>query len=68
MNKQEFLEASLDKLEQISGIDKTRWSKYFNGHTMNERNIYKLAQSLNMSYSEFLEALNSRRSSNGIAI
>lgn len=61
MNIGEFLEIGLDELEAVSGIEKTRWCKYFNGGLMNERNIYRFAASVEMTAGEFLDALNQRR-------
>lgn len=61
MNTREFLKIGLDDLEAYSGIEKTRWCKYFNGGLMNERNIYRFASSVGMTPGEFLEALNERR-------
>ncbi|WP_009630215.1 hypothetical protein [Synechocystis sp. PCC 7509] len=63
MNIGEFLEMSLDELESVSGIEKTRWCKYFNGGLMNERNIYRFAASVEMTAGEFLDALNQKRKS-----
>lgn len=61
MDTREFLKIGLDDLEAYSGIEKTRWCKYFNGVLMNERNIYRFASSVGMNPGEFLEALNERR-------
>lgn len=61
MDLNTFLNMTLDELAAKSGIDKTRWCKYFNGSAMNERNIYRFARSVDMLPGEFIDALNKRR-------
>lgn len=61
MNLAEFLTASLDQLSEASGMDKTRWSKYFNGQPISEPTLNKVAQKLDMEPSTLFFGICSRR-------
>ena len=61
MTVKDFKELSLDELSKLSGLDKTRWSKYFNGQLMTESVLNHCAQSLGMEPHELLFAINSKR-------
>jgi hypothetical protein len=64
----EFLNASLDDLQALSNMDKTRWSKYLNGQTINEDTLNRAAKNLKMQPEGLLLALNLRRKSKTDAI
>jgi transcriptional regulator with XRE-family HTH domain len=57
----EFKVLSLDELASITGLDKTRWSKYFNGQLMTEAVLNSLAKSLGMEPHVLLLAINQKR-------
>lgn len=65
MDLQTFLALKTDQLENLSGIDGTRWSKYFNGTPLNERTLYRLSTRLNMRPSDLLLGLNIKRRERG---
>jgi hypothetical protein len=56
-----FNELSLDELSRLSGLDKTRWSKYFNGQLMTEAVLNHCAQALGMMPHILLWAINLKR-------
>jgi hypothetical protein len=57
----EFKEISLDDLAAKTGLDKTRWSKYFNGQLMTEAVLNQSAQALGMQPHILLFAINQKR-------
>lgn len=61
MTIKDFKELSLDELSRLSGLDKTRWSKYFNGQLMTEAVLNHCAQSLGMKPHILLFAINLKR-------
>ncbi len=61
MTVKDFKELSLDELSRLSGLDKTRWSKYFNGQLMTESVLNQCAQSLGMQPHILLWAINTKR-------
>jgi hypothetical protein len=61
MTVEDFKELSLDELSRLSGLDKTRWSKYFNGQLMTEAVLNQCAQSLGMQPHVLLLAINTKR-------
>ena len=61
MDMNEFEAISLDNLASKSHMDKTRWCKYFNGQSITETVLNKLANRLEMQPHVLLEAINKRR-------
>lgn len=57
----EFKQISLDDLASKTGLDKTRWSKYFNGQLMTEAVLNHSAQALGMKPHILLFAINQKR-------
>ena len=57
----EFKEISLDDLAARTGLDKTRWSKYFNGQLMTEAVLNQSAEALGMQPHILLFAINQKR-------
>lgn len=61
MRVTEFQELSLVQLERITGIDQTRWSRYFSGKvSINSRTLEKAAKPLNMEPADLLYAIQLR--------
>lgn len=61
MTIEEFMNASLESLASLSGLDKTRWSKYLNGQVLSEKTLSRSAERLSMSPEDLLAAINQRR-------
>ncbi len=61
MSIKEFKELSLDDLARLTDLDKTRWSKYFNGQLMTEAVLNNLSESLGMKPHILLLAINQKR-------
>ena len=57
----EFKEISLNDLAARTGLDKTRWSKYFNGQLMTEAVLNQSAEALGMQPHILLFAINQKR-------
>lgn len=63
MTSEEFLLASLSRLESLTGIDRHRWSRYINGRVaINERTLSRAADALEMTPIGLLDAIRVRRS------
>lgn len=57
-----FQTLSLSELASITGINKYRWSRYFNGHTlMTERTLKRAASRIGMRPEELLKQVDIRR-------
>lgn len=61
MTVKEFGKLNLDDLSKLSGLDKTRWCKYFRGQLMTEAVLNQCAKSLRMKPHNLLLAINKRR-------
>ena len=62
MNIEEFLVASQKELEQLTGIQRSRWSLYFNQKkAMSEYTIKAAATQLGMKPDELMRAIDLRR-------
>jgi len=61
MTVEQFKESSLNDLAKITGMDKTRWSKYFNGQLITEGCLNHLASKLSMQPHNLLLAINQKR-------
>lgn len=61
MQIQSFLTATLDELALVSGLDKTRWSKYFGGKRISEKTLEKLSDTLEMPMADLYLAISLRR-------
>jgi hypothetical protein len=61
MDIKDFADLSLDQLSQLTGLDKTRWSKYFRGQSMTETVLNQCAVRLGMKPHELLLAINTKR-------
>jgi hypothetical protein len=61
MTVNQFKELSLNDLAKMTGMDKTRWSKYFNGQLITEGCLNHLALKLSMKPHELLFGLNEKR-------
>ena len=61
MTVKEFKETSLDDLAVRTGLDKTRWSKYFNGQLMTESVLNQSAEALGIRPHVLLFAINQKR-------
>lgn len=62
MTREEFLTKSLEQLMLMTGIDRSRWSRYLTGKVaINERTLNRAAQALHMEASELLQAIQLRR-------
>lgn len=64
MTINDFMQSELEVLAQKSGLDKTRWSKYFNGHLISEMVLNQAARNLDMQPHELLMGINKRRLQN----
>lgn len=64
MTAKQFLALSLNDLASVSGMDKTRWSKYFNGKTITENVLNQIAPKLQMEPHQLLQAINIKRLQN----
>ena len=64
MNIDEFESISLNNLAGKSQMDKTRWCKYFNGQSITETVLNRVAKRLEMQPHALLEAINKRRLQN----
>ena len=61
MHLDEFVEASLTDLAEITGIDKGNWSKIDGGRLVSERTINRIAEATDLSPDRVLKGLNLRR-------
>lgn len=62
MDIQNFLTATQKELEELTGIQRSRWSLYFNNRkSMSEQTIRLIARKLEMQPSEVITALDLRR-------
>lgn len=61
MTINEFSALSLDQLSKETGLDKTRWSKYFRGSLMTESVLNQCAKRLSMEPHDLLFAINKKR-------
>lgn len=61
MSIKKFKEISLDDLAVKTGLDKTRWSKYFNGQLMTEAVLNHSAEALGMQPHILLREINQKR-------
>lgn len=61
MSVNEFKKIGLNELAAKTGLDKTRWSKYFNGQLMTEAVLNEAAQALEMQPHVLLFAINQKR-------
>ena len=62
LTKQEFLTATLKSLYDLTGVAESRWSEWFNSkRTLTLTKIQELAQKLEMSPIEFVEAFLERQ-------
>jgi ActR/RegA family two-component response regulator len=65
MTANEFNDSTLSQLENLTSINRFRWSKYFNGKmSMREDILCRTASELGMSPGTLLEILMLRRDSN----
>jgi len=61
MTLKDFNDLSLDQLAEKTGLDKTRWSKYFNGQDISERVLNQSAIALGVKPHILLWAINLKR-------
>jgi len=62
MKPENFINLTLSELCELTGIAKSSWSLYFNGHrSINERTLNRAAEKLGMSPGVLLEAFNLKR-------
>lgn len=61
MTIDEFMTAPLSSLESLTGVDRSNWSKYFNGSLLSEATLNKASFYLGMSPDQLLKAINLRR-------
>ena len=62
MSIEDFLNLSYRKLEAITKIDKSNWSKYFNDHiSPNWKTIARAAKALDMEPHTLMEAIAIKR-------
>ena len=62
MSPEEFATCRLVDLASITGISKSKWSQYFNNHSLiSERTLIKAAALLGMEPHELLQAIDERR-------
>ena len=65
MSVEEFQTCKLVDLARITGIAVTKWSQYFNNHSLiSERTLIKAAQKLGMEPHKLLQAIDERRRAN----
>jgi transcriptional regulator with XRE-family HTH domain len=64
MKIKQFLEASLDELAQITGIDAPRWSRYFNGKNYSKKTLKIAASALDMDVPTLVIAIEQRNEAN----
>lgn len=65
MRLEEFIKCRLVDLAEITGISKSKWSQYFNNHSLiSERTLVRAASKLEMEPHELLHAIDKRRKAN----
>jgi transcriptional regulator with XRE-family HTH domain len=57
----QILTSSLEEMSELSQLDKSRWSRYFNGQSLSERTLVEVSQRLEIPPEIFLAALRLRR-------
>lgn len=62
MDCKKFQTAKLDELAALTGVDRTRWSRYLSGKVaLNEKTLSGIAAKLGMTPEQFLTAFRQRR-------
>jgi transcriptional regulator with XRE-family HTH domain len=62
METEAFVQLSLRELQALTGIDRHRWSRYFNQRIYpNEKTLLRAAKSLNMEPGKLLDAIQAKR-------
>jgi transcriptional regulator with XRE-family HTH domain len=61
MTPSEFMNLSLGKLEQITGIDKSLWSRYFSGQTLSERTLNRISNAVEIDVETLFCLIRKRR-------
>lgn len=67
MTVEEFCSATLDSLAFVTGVHKSRWSRYLNRRVdLTEKTLNTAADKLNMTPETLLKAMNKRRELRGV--